>query len=99
MATAFRDWPWPLQALLYVGLAVVLIAAGLYVPGLPLTTVRTQLEPAQAEVKPLETDVQICEFTSSAAPNCRPKWTPCKSSSQRCKRSFREDKRDRSSSS
>jgi len=58
MATAFRDWPWPLQALLYVVLTVVLVLAGFYVPGLPLTTVRTQLESAQAEVKPLESDVQ-----------------------------------------
>jgi Tfp pilus assembly protein PilO len=58
MATAFRDWPWPLQALLYVGLTIVLILAGFYVPGSPLTSVRTQLEAAQAEVKPLESDVQ-----------------------------------------
>jgi Tfp pilus assembly protein PilO len=58
MATAFRDWPWPLQALFYVGLTIVLVLAGFYVPGLPLTTVRTQLESAQAEIKPLEADVQ-----------------------------------------
>ena len=58
MATSFREWPWPLQALFYVGLAIVLVLAGFYVPGLPLATVRTQLESAQAEVKPLEADVQ-----------------------------------------
>src|SRR5271169_4605224 len=58
MATAFRDWPWPLQALLYVGLTIVLVLAGFYVPGSPLTSIRTQLEAAQAEVKPLESDVQ-----------------------------------------
>jgi len=58
MATSFRDWPWPLQALLYVGLTIVLVLAGFYVPGSPLTSVRTQLESAQAEVKPLESDVQ-----------------------------------------
>lgn len=58
MATSFREWPWPLQALLYVGLAVVLVLAGLYIPGLPLASVRTQLESAQAEIKPLEADVQ-----------------------------------------
>jgi type IV pilus assembly protein PilO len=58
MASGFREWPWPLQALLYVGLAVVLVLAGLYIPGLPLATVRTQLESAQAEIKPLEADVQ-----------------------------------------
>jgi type IV pilus assembly protein PilO len=58
MATAFRDWPWPLQALFYAGLAVVLVLAGLYVPGSPLASVRSQLESAQAELKPLEADVE-----------------------------------------
>jgi type IV pilus assembly protein PilO len=58
MATSFRDWPWPLQALFYVGLAIVLVLVGLYVPGLPLATVRQDLENAQAQLKPLEADVQ-----------------------------------------
>ncbi len=58
MPSGFRDWPWPLQALAYVGLAIVLVLAGLYVPGSPLQSIRTQLESAQAELKPLESDVQ-----------------------------------------
>ena len=58
MATSFRDWPWPLQALFYVGLAVALILVGFYVPGLPLSNVRTQLQNTQSEMKPLEADVQ-----------------------------------------
>jgi type IV pilus assembly protein PilO len=58
MATSFKEWPWPLQALFYVGLAVVLVLAGFYVPGSPLASVRTQLEAAQAQLKPLEADVQ-----------------------------------------
>ena len=58
MATAFRDWPWPLQALFYVGLTIVLVLAGFYVPMSPIATVRTQLQSAQAEVKPLEADVE-----------------------------------------
>ena len=58
MATRFREWPWPLQALFYVGLAVVLVVAGLYVPGSPLTTLRSELEAAQKDMKPLEADVQ-----------------------------------------
>src|SRR5271156_988076 len=57
MATSFRDWPWPLQALLYVGLAVLLVLAGFYIPGLPLANVRGQPESAQAELKPLQTEV------------------------------------------
>ncbi len=58
MATSFREWPWPLQALLYFGLAIVLTLAGLYIPGLPLANVRSQLESSQAELKPLEADVE-----------------------------------------
>jgi|SRR5579863_1494999 type IV pilus assembly protein PilO len=57
MATAFRDWPWPVQALLYVGLAVVIVLAGFYVPGSPVRNARTQLEQAQAQMKPLENEV------------------------------------------
>jgi type IV pilus assembly protein PilO len=57
MATSFRDWPWPLQALFYVGLTVIIVLAGFYVPGSPLTNVRSELESAQAELKPLETEV------------------------------------------
>jgi type IV pilus assembly protein PilO len=58
MATSFREWPWPLQALFYAGLSVAFILVGFYVPGLPLSNVRTQLQNAQAEMKPLEADVQ-----------------------------------------
>jgi type IV pilus assembly protein PilO len=58
MLNGFREWPWPLQALLYVGVAIVLVLAGLYMPGLPLAGVRSQLETAQAELKPLESEVQ-----------------------------------------
>lgn len=58
MAMNFQEWPWPVQALFYVGLSVALVLVGLYVPGLPLSTVRTQLQHAQADMKPLETEVQ-----------------------------------------
>lgn len=57
MPTSFREWPWPLQAVFFLGLAVVLIAAGLYVPGSPVATVRNQLIAAQQEEKPLESEV------------------------------------------
>jgi type IV pilus assembly protein PilO len=57
MATAFRDWPWPLQALFYVGLAVVLVLAGFFVPGSPVRNIRAQLESAQNQLKPLEAEV------------------------------------------
>lgn len=57
MASSFREWPWPLQGLLYVGAAIALVLVGLYVPGSPVTTVRSQLEAAQAEEKPLNDEV------------------------------------------
>jgi type IV pilus assembly protein PilO len=57
MATGFRDWPWPLQAIFYVALAFVIVAAGFYVPGSPVRNVRSDLEDAQGTLKPLETDV------------------------------------------
>ena len=53
----FQDWPWPLQALFYLGLTVVIIAAGFYIPGLPLASVRAQLQDAQKQEKPLEQEV------------------------------------------
>lgn len=54
---SFQDWPWPLQALLYVALAFVIVAAGFYVPGSPIAGVRTDLQTAQAQLKPLEQEV------------------------------------------
>jgi len=57
MATSFKDWPWPLQALFYLGLTVAVIAAGFYIPGLPLASVRAQLQDAQKQEKPLQQEV------------------------------------------
>lgn len=58
MATGFKEWPWPLQALAYVGLAIAVVLAGFYIPGSPIQSERTQLQSAQAELKPLEAQVQ-----------------------------------------
>jgi len=57
MATSFREWPWFLQALFYVGLTIVLVLAGLFVPGLPLSSVRSDLQAAQDQLKPLDAEV------------------------------------------
>ncbi|HXW16711.1 MAG TPA: type 4a pilus biogenesis protein PilO [Candidatus Acidoferrales bacterium] len=57
MATPFRDWPWPLQAIFYLGLAIVIVIAGLWIPGLPNQRVRADLETAKAQLKPLQTEV------------------------------------------
>ena len=53
----FQDWPWPLQAVVYVLLAFVIVAAGFYVPGSPIAGVRNDLQAAQGQLKPLEQDV------------------------------------------
>jgi|SRR5690348_8543447 len=53
----FQDWPWPLQAVAYVALAFAIIAAGFFVPGSPIAGVRTDLQTAQAQLKPLEQEV------------------------------------------
>ncbi len=58
MATSFREWPWPLQAVFYVALAFVIVALGFYLPISPVRTVRSDLEAAQNRVKPLEAEVQ-----------------------------------------
>src|SRR5579864_2845530 len=44
MAISFKEFPWYIQALVFVGLAILLIAAGLYVPGLPVSTARAELQ-------------------------------------------------------
>jgi type IV pilus assembly protein PilO len=56
MAT-FQDWPRPVQALLYLGLAFVLVGAGYYLPFSPIQQARTQLQDAQAQEKPLQQEV------------------------------------------
>lgn len=44
MAFSFKESPWYVQALLFVALAILLLAAGEYVPGLPVAKSRTALE-------------------------------------------------------
>jgi len=57
MATPFRDWPWPIQALVFVALAVVIVLLGLYVPYSPVTTVREELEARKKQLAPLQAEV------------------------------------------
>jgi Tfp pilus assembly protein PilO len=40
---SFKEFPWYIQALVFVALAILLIAAGLYVPGLPVSAARADL--------------------------------------------------------
>ena len=43
-AISFKEFPWYIQALVFVALAILLIAAGLYVPGLPVSSARADLQ-------------------------------------------------------
>lgn len=58
MATSFREMSWPVQALAFLFLAVVLVLAGLYVPGSPVQRERVAVDEANAQLKPLEAEVQ-----------------------------------------
>lgn len=44
MAISFKEAPWYIQALVFVALAIVLLAAGEYTPGLPVAQARTELQ-------------------------------------------------------
>jgi Tfp pilus assembly protein PilO len=57
MTTSFRDWPWPLQALVYVVLGVAIVVAGFYTPGSPVRNRRVDLDAAQARKQPLQAEV------------------------------------------
>ncbi|HEV2183257.1 MAG TPA: type 4a pilus biogenesis protein PilO [Candidatus Acidoferrales bacterium] len=58
MATPFREMSWPVQALAFLGLAIVLVLAGLYLPLSPVRTVRVAVDDANAQLEPLEKEVQ-----------------------------------------
>ncbi|HEU5410682.1 MAG TPA: type 4a pilus biogenesis protein PilO [Candidatus Acidoferrales bacterium] len=58
MATSFKEMSWPIQALAFLVLAVVLVVAGLYVPFSPVAQERANVDKANAQLKPLEAEVQ-----------------------------------------
>ncbi len=58
MATPFREMSWPIQALAFLGLAVMLVLAGLYLPGSPLRSERVAVDEANAQLEPLQKEVQ-----------------------------------------
>ena len=57
MAISFREFPWYIQALVFVALAVLLIGAGELVPYSPVKETRASLERAQAETGKLRAEV------------------------------------------
>lgn len=58
MATSFREMSWPIQALAFLGLAIVLVLAGLYLPMSPIATERVAVDDANGQLKTLENQVQ-----------------------------------------
>lgn len=57
MATSFREMSWPIQALAFLVLAVVLVIAGLYVPISPVATARAQVDEKNSQMNALEKQV------------------------------------------
>lgn len=61
MATSFKEFPWYIQALIFVALAVIVIVAGIYIPGLPVATARAQVTDLTAQDAQLKQEVQGLE--------------------------------------
>jgi type IV pilus assembly protein PilO len=57
MATPFKEWPWPIQALIYLAVAFLIVLLGYWVPFSPVAQVRSELETAKTQLKPLQTEV------------------------------------------
>jgi type IV pilus assembly protein PilO len=61
MAISFKESPWYIQALVFVALAILLMAAGLYVPGLPVAKARAQLQELHAQDSKLNQEVSALQ--------------------------------------
>jgi type IV pilus assembly protein PilO len=61
MAISFKEAPWYIQALLFVALAIVLLAAGEYTPGLPVATSRAELEQLRTQQSKLNQEVSALQ--------------------------------------
>jgi len=58
---AFREFPWYVQALIFVALAVLLIGVGEFVPFLPVAQTRTQLEHLTSDENKLTQEVNALQ--------------------------------------
>jgi type IV pilus assembly protein PilO len=61
MTLSFKEAPWYIQALVFVALAIFLIAAGEYTPGLPVAAARTQLQTLQEQDSKLNQEVSALQ--------------------------------------
>ena len=61
MAISFKEAPWYIQALLFVALAIVLLAAGEYTPGLPVAEARSELQALHTQSAKLNQEVSALQ--------------------------------------
>jgi len=61
MAISFKESPWYFQALLFVAVAILLLGAGEYVPGLPVAKLRNELQGLHAQDTKLNQEVSALQ--------------------------------------
>ncbi len=61
MDISFKESPWYIQALVFVALAILLLAAGEYVPGLPVAAARNQLQTLHEQDTKLNQEVSALQ--------------------------------------
>jgi type IV pilus assembly protein PilO len=61
MAISFKESPWYIQALVFVALAIVLLAVGEYVPGLPVAKARQNLQQLHEQDTKLNQEVSALQ--------------------------------------
>jgi type IV pilus assembly protein PilO len=61
MAISFKEAPWYIQALVFVALAIVLLAAGEYTPGLPVASARAELQQVRDQESRLNQEVSALQ--------------------------------------
>jgi type IV pilus assembly protein PilO len=59
MAISFREFPWYLQALIFVALAALLIVMGEYIPASPVQTARANLEKLNKDYTTIKQQVDV----------------------------------------
>jgi len=61
MSISFKEAPWYIQALLFVALSVVLLAAGEYTPGMPVGAARAELQTVRDQESKLNEEVSALQ--------------------------------------
>jgi type IV pilus assembly protein PilO len=61
MAMSFREFPAPIQAIIYIALAGVIFVAGEYIPGLPIQQLRAERDTDEKQLSNLNTEVKALQ--------------------------------------